>query len=321
MRAFVYGAIVACASAEEDALAMTAKWVEALRVQDNGAPQPDPLCIARYCLPKATACTVDKNCLSGILCTAGCGGVNQTCIFGCTSEYENDKYDTMLKCFFTDHDCMKMPKGETFDTFGSCRSLEAATPLDTWLGEELTQENAMAALSYNEGYWILAKGLSHAYDCFDCQNLWWYPTENSSSLRYEAVYKIHKPDGGERWNFATYLSSPFEYPGRMLFHADDYGGLVHDEDWRILGIDERNGKEPQWVALYYCGGAPGVKENYEGACLVTPDGQLPTDAAEMAKIDAAYAKAGILMECLPDNSAEACAGHPTPPPAKRALLV
>jgi len=100
MRAFVYGAIVACASAEEDALAMTAKWVEALREQDNGAPQPDPLCIARYCLPKATACTVDKNCLSGILCTAGCGGVNQTCIFGCTSEYENDKYDTMLKCFF-----------------------------------------------------------------------------------------------------------------------------------------------------------------------------------------------------------------------------
>jgi len=247
--------------------------------------------------------------------------VNQTCIFGCTSEYENEKYDEMLKCFFTDHDCMKMPKGETFDTFGSCRSLESATPLDTWLGEELTQENAMtAAKGANDGYWILAKGLSHSYDCFDCQNLYWLPTENSSSLRYEAVYKIHKPDGGERWNFATYFSSPFEYPGRMLFHADDYGGLVHDEDWRILAIDERNGKSPQWVAWYYCGGAPGVKENYEGACLVTPDGQMPTDPAEVAKIDAAYAKAGIVLECLPDNSAEACAGHPTPAPAKSLLV-
>merc|ERR1711908_158762 len=71
--------------------------------------------------------------------------------------------------------------------------------------------------------------------------------------------------------------------------------------------------EPQWVALYYCGGAPGVKENYEGACLVTPDGQLPTDPDEMAKIDAVYAAAGITMACLPDNSAEACAGHHSTP--------
>lgn len=320
MRGFACGLLVVHASADEDLILKTAKWVAAVRVQDDEAPQPDPLCIALHCSNYAAACTLDHDCFTGLTCTAGCGGVNQTCIFGCMSEYENEKYDDMLKCFFTDHDCMKMPDGQTFDAFGSCRSLEAAPPLATWLGEELTQENAMAALSYNDGQWMVAKGLSDAYDCFDCQNLWWYP-ENSSSLRYEAVFKVHKPDGGDRWNFATYLSRPLGAAGRLLFHADNYGGLVHDEDWRILAIDERNGKEPQWVATYYCGGAMGVMENYEGACVVTPDGQMPSDPDELAKIDAAYAKAGINMQCFPDNSAELCAGNPTPAPPKRAMLV
>jgi hypothetical protein len=248
-----------------------------------------------------------------MMCTAGCGGVNQTCIFQCTSDYEDENYDNMIKCFFTDHDCMKMPDGETFDTFGACRDTSIATPLNSWLGQELTAEAARGALSRGDGYWLLAQGLSHAYDCFDCQNLWWYPTDNSSVLRYEAVYKIHKSNGNTRWNFATYFSQQLGEPGRFLFHADDYGGLVHDEDWRILGIDERNGANPEWIALYYCGGAPGVKENYEGSCLVTPDGAMPPPE-EMEKIDAIYAKAGIKMECIPDNSEEACADHPTPPP-------
>merc|ERR1712039_119597 len=163
---------------------------------------------------------------------------------------------------------------------------------------------------------LVAMGLSKAYDCFDCQNVWfntWHEDENR--LIYDAIYKIHKSDGSARWNAARYnASSQFPEAGRMFLYAPDYGGLVHEEDWRILAIDERTPNKPQWIAMYYCGSASGVKEAYEGSCLVTPDGKLPADEAEVTKINAAYAKAGVNPQCFPDSSQEACKGHPTPPP-------
>ena len=97
----------------------------------------------------------------------------------------------------------------------------------------------------------------------------------------------------------------------MLLNAPDYAGLVHDEDWRILAVDERSAT-PQWLALYYCGGAPGVREAYEGSCVLTMDGVLPADAAERAKIESVYERAGIKLACSPNNTAAACAGHPSP---------
>ena len=82
----------------------------------------------------------------------------------------------------------------------------------------------------------------------------------------------------------------------------------------MLAVDERTEDEPEWIALYYCGGAPGVKESYEGACIMTPDGSMPSDPVEAKKIDAAYTTAGIPLASLhaPNNSAAACRGHPTP---------
>jgi len=303
-------ALVLAAAGEPDAYEVALDFAKTLQVAGDDAPQPSPYCIARNCMGRVARCMFHGDCIKGMLCTKGCDQTNQTCIFGCTSEYEDEVYDNMIKCFFTEHDCMKMPHGETFDTFGSCRNTSLATPLPTWMGKNVTHSDMMGVLG---GFWYVTKGLSHAYDCFDCQKLWWYP-ENASSLRYEAVYKIHKPDGGIRWNQATYFTSQLNEPARFLFHADDYGGLIHDEDWRILAVDERNGTNPAWVALYYCGGAPGVKENYEGACLLTPDGQLPTDEGELKKIDAAYAAAGIDMECIPNNDPQQCVGNPTPVP-------
>ena len=47
-----------------------------------------------------------------------------------TSDFENEVYDNMTKCFFTEHDCMETPKGQTFHTYGSCKSKEQ-TPLMT----------------------------------------------------------------------------------------------------------------------------------------------------------------------------------------------
>jgi len=319
MRSLVFSATFALIAARNwnaasDPFEVAVDFAKAIAPVDPDAPKPNPFCIARHCLPRVGKCMFDlphEDCIRGMACIAGCGGTNQTCIFQCDSEFENEVYDDMIRCFFNEHDCMRMPHGETFDSFGSCRGTDMATPLSKWNGNDVTHKDMMNVLK--KQMWYVTKGLSHAYDCFDCQKLWWYD-HNETSLRYEAVYKIHKPDGGIRWNQATYFTSQMGEEARFLFHADDYGGLVHDEDWRILAIDERNGDNPQWVALYYCGGAPGVMENYEGSCLLTPDGQLPTDPKQNKIIDAIYEAAGIKMECIPNNDPAQCVNNPTPLP-------
>jgi len=213
-----------------------------------------------------------------------------------------------------------MPPGQNFSTYEMCRSTAVSTPLQTYLGKPITQDISRTLLTRNgkdDGYWLVARGLSHAYDCFDCQNLYFQPSKTSpTQLEYSAIYKIHKSSGSFRWNFASYGAdfATWPEPSRMHLHAADYGGLVHDEDWRILAVDERKENEPEWIALYYCGGAPGVKEAYEGSCVMTPNGLMPSDPQEAKKIDDAYKKAGITLACVPNNTAAACAGHPTPPP-------
>jgi hypothetical protein len=286
-----------------------------------GGPKPNTGCILKNCKMAMARCALNKDCRSALSCTAGCGKggpTNQTCIFQCTSDFENDVYDDLIKCFFTDHNCMQDP-GTNFSKWEMCRSTKTqATPLKTYLGKALTQAKAQTLLTRNgkdDGYWLVAKGLSHAYDCFDCQNLYFNRSVvNDTQLHYSAIYKIHKSDGNIRWNDAEYEAdwNMFPEPGRMHLHAPDYGGLVHDEDWRILAVDERTPDDPQWMALYYCGGAPGVLEAYEGSCVMTPNGLVPSDKKEVAKIEAAYTRAGITLACTPNNSAAACKGHPTP---------
>jgi len=283
-------------------------------------PKPTISCLVKSCPGPMAKCAINKDCRSALECTAGCGGTNQTCIFQCTSDYENEVYDEMIKCFFTDHDCMKLPgKNQTFDPYGSCRSMEVAAPLTTYRGKPMTQDQIKTLLTRNGkdlGFWLVTKGLSHAYDCFDCQRLFFNTAKaNTSQLDYYAIYKIHKTDGTFRWNTADYSVDwdTWPQPGRMHLRAPDYGGLVHTEDWRVLALDETTENDPQWVALYYCGGAPGVKENYEGSCVMTPKGVMPSDPAAVKKIEDAYKKAGITLACVPNNTAAACDGHPNPP--------
>jgi len=319
-------AVRSAPSTDEVATAATDIYNALYQKRVGDGPAPTLPCILGNCAGKIAACLLDSSCRRGMLCTKDCSGTNQTCIFQCTSDYENEVYDNMIKCFFTDHDCMKMPSGQTFHTYGACKSVEQTTTLTHYLGKPLTHDKTKTLLTRNgkdQGYWLVARGLSHAYDCFDCQNDYFNvggPDQpvatNSSELAYTSVYKIHKSDGTFRWNKAQYLAEFDTFPeaGRMHMHAPDYGGLVHDEDWRVLAVDERTEDEPEWIALYYCGGAPGVKESYEGACIMTPDGSMPSDPVEAKKIDAAYTTAGIPLASLhaPNNSAAACRGHPTP---------
>jgi hypothetical protein len=281
----------------------------------SSQPTPNPICIATHCGKEAAKCGTDKMCRSALACTVKCGlhdpkEQNQTCIFQCTSDFENDVYDNLLYCMFNKNDCMGTKKG--YDEWQACRKLDKVSPMTEYRGKPLTKEIARDILmrgTDKRGDWVVAKGKSAAYDCFDCQFLYW-GYRPDKTMYYQADYKIHKSDGDTRWNTAVYVASEWkDSVGRFSMNASNYGGLEHEEDWRLLAADES--EKPQWIAMYYCGAAAGVGEAYEGAFILTPDGNLPTDAKSIAKIDAVYKKAGVTLECKTNN--DNCTGHPVPP--------
>lgn len=318
---FALGAVAAIASEEAAVINDVIAHAEYIsRVKGNPQPQPDVKCIATHCVPETVKCGIDKDCRSALSCTHKCMALdpketNQTCIFQCTSDFENEVYDNLLYCMFNKNDCMGTKKG--YDNWQLCKS--DVVPLQEYRGDPLTKEVARSILmrgTQRRGDWMVAKGKSAAYDCFDCQFLYWGYNPDQS-MYYEAYYKIHKSDGGIRWNKATYTASEWKDSiGRFSMNASNYGGLEHEEDWRLLAADES--ESPQWIAMYYCGGAAGVGESYEGAFILTPDGNLP-DSKTMAAITALYEKAGLMLQCKTDNSN--CAGHPAPPSQNSGVVV
>ena len=284
------------------------------------SPEPNMVCILGKCHGAITKCLMEQQCRNGMFCTAKCGFSNDACIFHCASDFEDPLYDAMIRCFFTENPCMKMPKGHTFSSYQMCRPLNVSKPLTTYRGAALTVAQTQTLMTRNgeaEGYWRVARGLSASYDCFDCQNVWFQTSKaNASQLEYSAIYQVNKTDGSFKWNRASYNGDFDTFdrePGRVHFRAPDYAGLVHEEDWRVLAVDERVADKPQWLAMYYCGGAPGVMEAYEGSCVLTPTGLMPDDPTETKKIDAVYAAAGITLACVPNEREASCAEHPTPP--------
>lgn len=276
-------------------------------------PSPNPLCVVRSCPGAVARCLFDSDCRRALTCTAGCGkGVNQTCIFQCTSDFENDVYDGLLACMFNEHDCMGTKAG--YDAYQACKPMDKVTPLAQYRGKPLSQDVARGLImrGQSRGDWMVAQGMSAAYDCFDCQFQYW-DVSPQGYMDYVAEYKIHKTDGAIRWNFAKYNAT--EWPqttlnstnGHYSVNSSNYGGLAHFEDWRLLAADESD--EPKWLAFYYCGSAPGVGEAYEGAFILTPDGALP-EASVQERLTKMYADMGLHLRCKVDNSN--CSGHPGP---------
>jgi hypothetical protein len=287
------------------------------------SPTPNPFCIIGKCGGHAAKCAVDHDCRSSLGCTAGClikdpKEQNQTCIFQCDSDFENQVYDDLIYCMFNKNDCMGTKKG--FDEWQACKPIDKVTPITQYRGAPLTTEVARNILmrgTHKRGDWIVAKGQSAAYDCFDCQYLYWgYKPDNT--MYYSANYKIHKSNGESRWNTANYVAAEWQGAlGRYSMNASNYGGLEHEEDWRLLGADESD--VPKWAVMYYCGAAAGVGEAYSGAFILTPDGNLPTDAKSMTVINSVLEKNGLTLKCKTDNSN--CTGHPAPPGSTATLVV
>merc|ERR1719424_1977601 len=112
-----------------------------------------------------------------------------------------------------------------YDNWNMCRADDKVSPLATYRGKPLTKEVSRDIIlrGSNRGDWIVTRGRSAAYDCFDCQYLYW--TQNQDlSMNYVANYKIHRSDGGIRWNDCNYTATEWnQTEGRYFMHAADYG--------------------------------------------------------------------------------------------------
>merc|ERR1719174_1802885 len=94
---------------------------------------------------------------------------NQTCIFQCTADFENDVYDDLIYCMFTKNDCMGTKKAG-YDEWQACKSIDTVAPMKEYRGRPLTKEVARDIVmrgTNHRGDWMVAKGKSAAYDCFD----------------------------------------------------------------------------------------------------------------------------------------------------------
>merc|ERR1712100_268764 len=96
-----------------------------------------------------------------------------------------------------------------FDTWQMCR--DKVKPLATYRGAAMTSEVSRRILLRGDGLrgdWIVTKGLSHAYDCLDCQMNYWLKNSDGT-MQYEADFKVHKSNGDIRWNHANYVALEF----------------------------------------------------------------------------------------------------------------
>lgn len=302
---------IAAAELNESVLVAHAHAVQLARLRSE--PTPDVFCIATNCILQTASCVADTNCRTALGCSTQEHGR-----FQCISDYGNDVYDELVYCMFNQHDCMGTKN--TFDPYQMCRALDQAGPMTTYRGQPLTYRVARRLLmrgTNHRGDWFVALGKSGAFDCFDCQYFYW-GYKPDQSMYYSADYKIHKSNGDIRWQTSESIASEWpETAGRYSVIAPNDNGLYREDDWRMLAVDESR-DVPTWVAMYYCGGVPGVANAYEGAMVLTPDGQVPP-GPEMNIIDAVFAKANITLKCKTDNSN--CTGSPEPPSTSSTVAV
>merc|ERR1719482_2253888 len=114
-----------------------------MKIMSAKSPNPSPACIMGKCGGPAMKCVADHDCRSALACITGClikdpREQNQTCIFQCNSDFENDVYDDLTFCMFNKNDCMGTKKG--FDEWKACEPIDTVTPMTEYRGAPLTKK-------------------------------------------------------------------------------------------------------------------------------------------------------------------------------------
>ena len=153
--------------------------------------------------------------------------------------------------------------------------------------------------------WRVFAGKNPAYDYFPCQYQLFYPGKAKGSLWYQPVFKVLTLDGRKVWRERLYRVRRDQTPGTFFLSVLD-NGVVSLERWSILDVSD----ELDWSVFYYRGAAGRAGLTYTGAVLASRDGEWPTSAAALERIEVALERAGIKMWELSTVSNNECGEAP-----------
>lgn len=228
---------------------------------------PNVFCMIRHCSSEMKDCVQDTDCTKAMVCITGCSLSNQTCEFDCLYSYEDDVFDSFMKCIVTDYKCMEIPPPNP--PVVCHRPPTVATSFD---------------ISHLAGTWFIVLGKNPIYDCFDCQNTTFVKGQGASFSAIEH-FDVNTIDGSIKhrtvtdtvtlWNATT--SGILKYGSIQMGHETT-------SEWRVLDFG------PDYIFTYYCGS---ISANYffEGSVVYSRTTSLSTDS--MAKIEKTATAAGL----------------------------
>ncbi|XP_060081841.1 uncharacterized protein LOC132561125 [Ylistrum balloti] len=198
----------------------------------DGASGQNILCMMMHCAEESKNCMLDSDCRSALACITGCGTQNETCMFDCLYSYEDDVFDTFMKCAFTEHKCITMVSPDP-----NFRCKPPHPPLQTLSAQQL------------KGAWYIVLGLNPNFDCFDCQITTFQPSNTSNTLFVNELFEVHTVDGKLKHRLVNETAVQNTSVQGLLEYKSMQMGHETTTEWRILYQDPKL----SYMIGYYCG--------------------------------------------------------------------
>lgn len=253
--------------------------LQSMRAQDPGTI----FNMMTKCGSQILACVNDPDCKAALDCLQACGPTDQVCSYRCIVSYESTLLEQFSLCILQKNNCLGMS--------ASIPRRPQVDPMTSFQGRELSHDSAerifMGWLGKERWSWRVAAGQNAAYDQFNDQYQIYYRAKAKGSFWYDPVFQVEKLDGTRVWRRRHYRVRRAEVPGTFNLSVLD-NGVVSKEFWRIVDCTD----DLSWALFYYAGAASAAGQSYQGAVLVTPDGEWPAQDHKH-RLTAAFDAAGI----------------------------
>ena len=248
-------------------------------------------CAMQNCGRELSSCLRDPNCAKGLSCILGCTTKSEVgkCQVRCTDLFGGDAMNELTECSLTTYHCIPpLPPDPKY-----------AYPV----AKELTTRKF--DISLLRGKWYVAAGLNEAFDCFDCQEHYFYqpsdPILRKSRMVADAAFSFRiKYDDGSWFTKTEYkriISTDENFPGflQLILRPDR---MNYMDQWNILTWNP----DEYFVVQYR--GRNAAWNGYGGVNVYTRTGHLPHDKDSLEDIKSSLRTIGVSLQDMKviDNS-------------------
>lgn len=259
-------------------------------------------CMLTKCPKEIFSCVTDPTCKTALDCLDSCAFNDQVCSYRCIASYESPQLQAFSLCILQKHNCLGLD--------ASIPDKPSPVPMQSFRGQKMTHslaqklftgwlENVDSSfdLPQRENYsWRVFAGKNAAYDKFPCQYQLFFPGKARNSFWYRPIFKVKTLDGKIVWRERMYRvkqqKTDIREDGAPVFRLSVLdNGVTSLEDWTIVDCDE----DLTWCIFSYSGAAARAGLSYSGAILASRDGEWPTNADTLHRIEASLGANGIKM--------------------------